>query len=93
MKNHFYLSLLLAVCVIGKLHAQQPAFDHIVVVIEENHSFGDIIGNSAAPNIQCARRLRREHRQCIDRPARQHQWFTRGPPPQSAKLSRALFRQ
>jgi hypothetical protein len=51
MKNHFYLSLLLAVCVIGKLHAQQPAFDHIVVVIEENHSFGDIIGNSAAPNI------------------------------------------
>ena len=53
MKNHFYLSLLLllAVCVIGKLHAQQPAFDHIVVVIEENRSFGDIIGNSAAPNI------------------------------------------
>lgn len=51
MKNYFYLSLLLAVCVIGKLHAQQPAFDHIVVVIEENHSFGDIIGNSAAPNI------------------------------------------
>jgi hypothetical protein len=53
MKNHFYLSLLLllAVCIIGKLHAQQPAFDHIVVVIEENHSFGDIIGNSAAPNI------------------------------------------
>lgn len=31
--------------------AQPPAFDHIVVVIEENHSFGDIIGNSAAPNI------------------------------------------
>jgi acid phosphatase len=51
MKNHFYLSLLLAVCVIGKLHAQQPAFDHIVVVIEENHSFSQIIGSSAAPNI------------------------------------------
>ncbi len=51
MKKHFCLSLLLAICLTGKLSAQQPAFDHIVVVIEENHSFGDIIGNSAAPNI------------------------------------------
>jgi hypothetical protein len=51
MKRYLPLSLLLGVCVIGILQAQQPAFDHIVVVIEENHSFGDIIGNSAAPNI------------------------------------------
>jgi len=53
MKNYFYLLLLLLlpVWLIGNSQAQQPAFDHIVVVIEENHSFGDIIGNSAAPNI------------------------------------------
>jgi phosphatidylinositol-3-phosphatase len=53
MKHFFYLSLLLAVCFAQELHAQAPApaFDHIVVVIEENHSFSDIIGNSAAPNI------------------------------------------
>src|ERR1700720_3663173 len=51
MKNHLCLSLLLAVCIIGGLQAQPPAFDHIVVIIEENHSFSDIIGNSAAPNI------------------------------------------
>ncbi|HWY50503.1 MAG TPA: alkaline phosphatase family protein [Chthoniobacterales bacterium] len=51
MKNYFYLLLFLPVWVIGNSQAQQPAFDHIVVVIEENHSFGDIIGNSAAPNI------------------------------------------
>ena len=51
MKHYFYLSLLLAVCFVPELHAQAPAFDHIVIVIEENHSFADIIGNSAAPNI------------------------------------------
>jgi hypothetical protein len=28
-----------------------PHFDHIVVVIEENHSFDEIIGNSSAPYI------------------------------------------
>lgn len=31
--------------------ATLPAFDHIVVVIEENHAFGEVIGNSAAPYI------------------------------------------
>jgi phosphatidylinositol-3-phosphatase len=51
MKYTFYLSLLLTACVVNGLRAQAPAFDHIIVVIEENHSFGDIIGNSAAPNI------------------------------------------
>jgi phosphatidylinositol-3-phosphatase len=39
------------VCLSGESQAQLPAFDHIVVVIEENHSFGDIIGSSSAPNI------------------------------------------
>src|SRR4051812_35242547 len=28
-----------------------PAYDHIVVVVEENHSFGEIIGNPQAPHI------------------------------------------
>src|SRR3954452_22212513 len=28
-----------------------PAYDHIVVVVEENHSFGEIIGNPQAPYI------------------------------------------
>jgi hypothetical protein len=53
MKRTFCLSLVLGAVIFGVLRsqAQQPAFDHIVVVIEENHSFGDIIGNSAAPNL------------------------------------------
>jgi phosphatidylinositol-3-phosphatase len=40
-----------AICLLSEAQAQSQAFDHVVVVIEENHSFGDIIGNSAAPNI------------------------------------------
>ena len=51
MKKHYYLALFFSVCVFAGLQAQQPAFDHIVVVIEENHSYSDIIGSSAAPNI------------------------------------------
>jgi acid phosphatase len=53
MKQFYYLSLLFCgtVCFVHQLHAQAPAFDHIVVVIEENHSFSQIIGSSAAPNI------------------------------------------
>ncbi|MEN3361331.1 MAG: phosphatidylinositol-3-phosphatase [Mycobacteriales bacterium] len=31
--------------------AAVPAFDHIVVVIEENHSFGEVVGNANAPYI------------------------------------------
>ena len=26
-------------------------YDHIFVIVEENHSFTDVIGNSAAPNL------------------------------------------
>jgi hypothetical protein len=53
MLNRPFLSLLLCsvMCAAGNLSAQTPAFDHIVVVIEENHSFGQIIGSSSAPNI------------------------------------------
>ena len=53
MKINFSLSLSLGalICFALPLQAQAPAYDHIVVVIEENHSFSQIIGNSAAPNI------------------------------------------
>ncbi len=51
MKHFVFLSLLLAICSANKLRAQPPAFDHIVIVIEENHSFSDIIGSADAQNI------------------------------------------
>jgi phosphatidylinositol-3-phosphatase len=53
MKINSCLSLCFGavICFASSVCAQAPAFDHIVVVIEENHSFSDIIGNSAAPNI------------------------------------------
>jgi hypothetical protein len=51
MKRVRYLTLLSILCLSNKSHAQPPAFDHVVIVIEENHSFSDIIGNAAAPNI------------------------------------------
>jgi acid phosphatase len=31
--------------------AAQPAYNHIVVVIEENHSYGEVIGNASAPYV------------------------------------------
>ena len=46
-----YFLFLIGVCLSGESQAQLPAFDHIVIVIEENHSFADIIGSSSAPNI------------------------------------------
>ena len=51
MNGRIFLMLILAPCLIDISRAQPPAYDHVVVVIEENHSFGDIIGSSAAPNI------------------------------------------
>lgn len=51
MKRISFLSFIGCAAACLFCQAQPPAFDHIVVVIEENHSFGDIIGNSAAPNI------------------------------------------
>jgi hypothetical protein len=51
MKKLRYLTLLFILCLSNRSHAEPPAFDHVVVVIEENHSFSDIIGNAAAPNI------------------------------------------
>src|SRR5215472_18098938 len=28
-----------------------PRYDHIFVIVEENHGFADVIGNPAAPNL------------------------------------------
>src|SRR5215471_18317454 len=28
-----------------------PAYDHVFVIVEENHGFSDVIGNAAAPNL------------------------------------------
>jgi len=35
----------------GQAPAAVPHLDHIVYIIEENHGFGDVIGNPAAPNL------------------------------------------
>src|ERR1700732_1269285 len=51
MKYLFLCLVLTVIGVTGEILAEQPGFDHVVVVIEENHSFSDIIGNAAAPNI------------------------------------------
>src|ERR1051326_1449157 len=51
MKPLLYFPFVFTLCLCHTLNAQLPAFDHIVVVIEENHSFADIIGNSSAPSI------------------------------------------
>jgi phosphatidylinositol-3-phosphatase len=52
MKKILWPSILVlfAICCALELRAQPP-FDHVVVVIEENHSYSDIIGSPAAPNI------------------------------------------
>src|SRR5438270_6913149 len=51
MNRTLSFTLLLTLCLIDISRALPPTFDHIVVVIEENHSFGQIIGSTAAPNI------------------------------------------
>ena len=33
-----------------------PQYSHVVIVMEENHSYSDIIGNTAAPPTSTARR-------------------------------------
>ena len=53
MKNKFFLSVSAGAlaCFASSLRAQAPAFDHVVIVIEENHGFSQIIGSPDAPNI------------------------------------------
>src|ERR1700733_6046754 len=44
--------LSLAACNIAAAQSPAvPAYDHIFLVIEENHGFGQIIGNPNAPNL------------------------------------------
>ncbi len=45
------LALAAAFALMPSVRAALPHPDHVVIVIMENHSFGEIIGNSAAPNI------------------------------------------
>jgi hypothetical protein len=45
------LALAAAFALLPSMRAALPHPDHVVIVIMENHSFGQIIGNSAAPNI------------------------------------------
>ncbi|HEX4639054.1 MAG TPA: alkaline phosphatase family protein [Chthoniobacterales bacterium] len=51
MIRKLLLTLFLALSLIDIARAQAPAYDHIVIVIEENHGFSQIIGSSSAPNI------------------------------------------
>ena len=55
MKSHFFLSLFFLVFVLAisscKTKKHFPAPDHIVLVVEENHSYGEIIGSVNAPYI------------------------------------------
>ena len=46
MKKLFFLFLLLLP---AALNAQVPKSNHVVVVLEENHSYSSVIGNSAMP--------------------------------------------
>ena len=61
--RHQRLALLLATCLLGvtgvvaespapvSAAATVPAFDHVFTIVMENHSYNEIIGNSAAPYI------------------------------------------
>jgi len=51
MNHRGVLALAAALVLVPSMRAALPHPDHVVIVIMENHSFGQIIGNSAAPNI------------------------------------------
>jgi phospholipase C len=36
---------------VARRSASVPGYDHVMVVVEENHGFADVIGNPAAPNL------------------------------------------
>jgi hypothetical protein len=40
-------AILIASLIAASARATPPRYDHVVIVVEENHSYGDIIGNSA----------------------------------------------
>src|SRR6478609_7795121 len=49
IRSYLALVAIALAAVAAPLHAQVPQYDHVVVVIFENHSYGEIIGNPAAP--------------------------------------------
>lgn len=53
MKNHFFLSFISLVFIFGisscKTKKSIPRPDHIIIVVEENHSYNEIIGSQNAP--------------------------------------------
>lgn len=52
MRRKLFRSLLLVACSLGRIAiGAVPRPDHVVVVIMENHSYNQIIGSAAAPNI------------------------------------------
>src|SRR5271155_4682605 len=48
-KAAFLLALALVTADRASAEATVPHYDHIVVIIDENHSYDEIIGNEAAP--------------------------------------------
>jgi acid phosphatase len=46
--KQIFLSLFL-LTLPGALHAQVPKSNHVVVVLEENHSYSSVVGSSAMP--------------------------------------------
>ncbi len=44
------LVLIAWICATTVVHAQVPRYNHVVLVVFENHSYSQIIGNPAAPN-------------------------------------------
>ena len=49
--RRFLTVLLLLAAAQAQAEEAMPAYDHIFVIIEENHTFDEIIGNKAAPSI------------------------------------------
>jgi len=50
LKHGGLLALAAAFALMPSTRAALPHPDHVVIVIMENHSFGQVIGNSAAPS-------------------------------------------
>jgi len=53
MKTSFFLSALVLAGVVGRESSwgQFPNYDHVVIVVEENHGYNQIIGSPSAPYI------------------------------------------
>ena len=49
IRSYLVLAAIILAAGATPLRAQVPQYDHVVVVIFENHSYSEIIGNPAAP--------------------------------------------